>query len=96
MPDKKTKKFDCHVLGKVIGTYEGWENLPDDDGDASDIFIFSSVKRNLLGKKAFPDFIDGQELVIYFLSGSAMMFDVGVESDEGVDLTIDWSVFNVI
>lgn len=96
--EPRSKRFDCILLGKKVGTYSQWERLDeatDSCGDA-DIFIFSNFRRNPNGRLAFPDFTDGHELVIAWFSGSVTSYDAVEDPayDNPKDVHVDWSVFN--
>lgn len=92
MPSKM-KRLECTLLGKVIGTYADWDNIDDEEIGATDIFLFSTLKRNMFGKKVIPGFKDGCDLTVSLFSGNAFMFDPNAHELEGTELEIDWAFF---
>ena len=81
------------MLGKVVGTISAWTDM--EDGD----LLFHHFRRNSLGKHAFPDFVDGRDMLLAFPAGGVYEFKpntydtVYMDEDKAVQRGVDWSVF---
>lgn len=93
MTEEREEKKDLTVLGKVVGTYTGW-----DGGSPGECFIFYNFVPNELGRKWLPSLpvfdTPFHCLLVDYDTGEVLI--VKEEwSGEMVMTEVDWSVFNL-
>ena len=93
---QKPERFDSYILGKIVGTMDGWDSGVDEEYGVCDFYIYK-FRRNALGKAAFPDFMDGKDLYIDFVTGLFQEADMTVEPGDDKflkDILVNWTFFN--
>ncbi len=82
------KRFECVLLGKVIGTVSDW--TPGEEGEQ----LFCRLRRSLFGKKFLPVFKDGNDLYIDFVTGYVNESKPDAAIADGTEREVRWEWFN--
>lgn len=79
------KRRDARLMGKVVGAYDGWDQL------YPWAILLLGFEPNGLGKRFVPDFTGPRDLAVNFETGEASVHD---GNGNETLLRTDWSVFN--